>query len=121
MRDQRGVSNGPQFILLFPLALGILLLALQWGMVSWANASALAAAQDGARVAAAVDGSASVGESVALAAADNGSLTSISVEVSRGAARTRVTVSASAPSVIPGFIPSVTRSAEAPTERLTHP
>ncbi len=119
MLDQRGLSNGAQLTLLFPLAFGILLLTLQWAMVSWADASALAAAQDGARVAAAVNGSASAGESAARDAANNGSLASVSVEVHRNATRTAVTVSASAPSVIPGFHPVVRKSAEVPTERLT--
>lgn len=121
MRDQRGLSNGAQLTLLFPLAFSILLLTLQWAMVSWADASALAAAQDGARAAAAVNGSASAGESVALDAANNGSLTSVSVVVSRGITRTTVTVTASAPSVIPGVTPRVHKSAEVPTERLTRP
>ncbi len=121
MRDQRGLNNGVQLTLLFPLAFGILLLTLQWAMVSWANSSALAAAQDGARVAAAINGSASAGESVAREAAENGSLDSVAVSVSRGPTRTSLTVSGSAASVIPGIHPVVRKTAEVPTERLTRP
>lgn len=121
MRDQRGLNNGVQVTLLFPLAFGILLLTLQWAMVSWAGSSALAAAQDGARVAAAINGSASAGESAAKEAAGNGSLNAVEVSVNRGATRTSVSVSGSAPSVIPGVHPLVRKTAEVPTERLTRP
>ncbi len=120
MRDQRGISNGVQLTLLFPVAFGILLLTLQWAMVSWAHATALAAAQDGARVAAVVNGSASAGESAALDAADNGALGHVSVLVQRGSTRTSVTLTGSAMSVLPGYTPTVVTTAEVPTERLTH-
>lgn len=114
------MSNGVQLTLLFPVAFGILLLALQWAMVSWAHATALAAAQDGARVAAVVHGSASAGESAALDAADNGALGHVSVRVQRGSTRTSVTLTGSAVSVLPGYTPTVITTAEVPTERLTH-
>lgn len=119
MRDQRGLSNGVQVTLLFPVAFGVLLLTLQWAMVAWGEASALAAAQDGARVTAAIDGSTGAGESVARAAASNGSLSGINVSVVRGSANTSVTVSGSSVSLLPGLTPSVSRTAEIPTERLT--
>lgn len=119
MRDQRGLSNGIQVTLLFPLAFGILLLTLQWAMVAWGDATALAAAQDGARVTAAINGSPGAGESVALGAASNGSLGGISVSVVRGAARTSVTVRGTPVTLIPGLSPSVSRTADVSTERLT--
>lgn len=119
MHDQRGLSSGVQLTLLFPLAFGVLLLTLQWAMVSWAESSALAAAQDGARVTAALSGSVTAGESVALGAASNGSLEDIRVTVTRGASSTTVTVTGSAPSLLPGYRPQVSRSSEVPTERLT--
>ncbi len=119
MRDQRGLSNGLQLALLFPVAFGVLLLTLQWAMVAWADASALAAAQDGARVTAVLNGSVAAGESVALEAADNGSLENIGVLVSRGATRTTVTVSGTSPSLLPGVRPAVSKTAHVPTERLT--
>ncbi|RMB60114.1 pilus assembly protein [Tessaracoccus antarcticus] len=121
MQDQRGLSNGVQVTLLFPLAFGVLLLTLQWAMVSWAGATALAAAQDGARSAAAINGSAPAGQSTALAAADNGSLLGLDVTVTRTADRTTVTVSGLAPSVLPGFTSRVSKNAQVPTERLTGP
>lgn len=119
MRDQRGLSNGLQLTLLFPVAFGVLLLTLQWAMVAWADASALAAAQDGARVTAVLNGSPAAGESVAMEAAANGSLENIQIMVSRGATRTSVTVRGTSPSLIPGVRPMVSKTAEVPTERLT--
>lgn len=119
MRDQRGLSNGVQVTLLFPVAFGVLLLTLQWAMVTWGESSALAAAQDGARVTAAINGTTGAGESVALEAASNGSLSGVSVIVVRGSSRTSVTVRGSAVSLLPGLTPSVSRTSEIPTERLT--
>lgn len=119
MRNERGLSSGVQVAVLFPVAFSILLLALQWAFFSWAGATALAAAQDGARVAAGFQGSAAAGSQTATRGADNGSLTEVDVAVDRGAAQTAVTVSGRAVSVVPGWAPLVTKSAEVPTERLT--
>ncbi|MGO1383935.1 MAG: hypothetical protein ACTHWA_11705 [Arachnia sp.] len=119
MHDQRGLSNGVQVTLLFPIAFGVLLLTLQWALMAWAGASALAAAQDGARTSAVISGTASAGESVAKQAASNGSLENVEVDASRGAIRTTVTVRGTAPSLIPGLRPTVSKTAEVPTERLS--
>ena len=119
MHDQRGLSGGVQLTLLFPLAFGVLLLTLQWAMVSWAESSALAAAQDGARTSAAVSGSVAAGETVARDAASNGSLENLRVTVTRGSTTTTVRVEGAAPSLLPGYKPMVSRTAEVPTERLT--
>lgn len=108
-----------QVTLLFPVAFGILLLTLQWAMVSWAGATALAAAQDGARAAALLNGSETVGESLAREATANGSLDGVEVGISRGAVRTTATVTGTAPSVLPGYTPAIRKTAEAPTQRLT--
>lgn len=119
MYDQRGLSNGVQLTLLFPVAFAVLLLTLQWALVAWADASALAAAQDGARVSAVINGSSAAGESVAREAASNGSLENIEVLVSKGTILTTVTVRGTSPSLFPGVRPAVHKTAEVPTERLT--
>lgn len=119
MRDERGLSSGVQVTLLFPLAFGVLLLALQWALVSWADATALAAAQDGARVASGIHGTTGSGRTTAAGAADNGSLTSIGVVVDRSGTQTAVTVSGHAISVVPGWNPAISRTASRPTERVT--
>lgn len=120
-RDDRGLSNSVQLSLLFPLAFGVLLLTMQWAMVAWADATALAAAQDAARHAAARGGTAAAGQRVGTAAAANGSMEHVRVAVERGALRTSVSVTGSAHSVIPGFSPSIVKTVDVPTERLTRP
>lgn len=119
VKDERGLSSGVQVTLLFPVAFSVLLLALQWAFVSWADATALAAAQDGARVAAAHRGDAASGNSAAALAADNGALEAVTVAVERGSRSTTVTVSGRAVSVVPGWAPMVTKIATHPTQRLT--
>lgn len=118
MRTQRGISAGPQWALLFPVAFGAFLLVLQWAVYAWAQASALAAAQDGAAQAATYQSTEKAGREVALRAADNGSLDGIQIVVTRGTAVTEVTVSGSAPSLLPGVDLVVSRTALVPTERL---
>jgi len=51
-RDQRGLSGSVQVTLLLPLAMLVLLAALQWSLLLWAESTAMAAAQDSARAAA---------------------------------------------------------------------
>lgn len=119
MYDQRGLSNGVQLTLLFPVAFGVLLLTLQWALLAWSDASALAAAQDGARVSALLNGSVAAGESVAREAAANGSLENIEVIVLRDATRTTVTVRGTSPSLLPGVTNAVHKTVDVPTERLT--
>ena len=46
--DQRGMSGSVQTVIVLPVALGLFLLLLQWSLVGWADATALAAAQQGA-------------------------------------------------------------------------
>ena len=118
-QDQRGLSSSVLTTLLFPLVLSALWLAMQWAMLSWANATALAAAQDGARTAAALDSTAAQGQTVAATAADNGSITDLSVSASRAATLTTVTVTGRALQVIPGFPADIQVTATAPTQRLT--
>lgn len=116
-RDERGLSNSVQFTVLAPLTFGILLLVLQWGLVHWAESTALAAAQEGAAVAAAHDGSRSAGSSAARQVAENGSLHSVSVAVDRGTTQTSVTVSGRVSAVL--WSRPVSQTAIAPTERIT--
>lgn len=119
MTDERGLSGGIQLTLLFPLAFGILLLGLQWALSSWAEATALAAAQDGARAVAGFGGDASSARQAAHTATQNGSLSDVTVEVELSQTRVVVVVEGRPMSVVPGFTPTVTRSAHAPVERIT--
>lgn len=117
-RDERGLSNSAQLTLLFPLAFVVFLAVLQWAMVSWAHASALAAAQDGAAVAAAFDGSQAAGHEAASLAAGNGSMASFDIEVARGARHTVVTVRGTAHTLLPDLLGAVEETVTRPTERL---
>ena len=56
-RKQRGMSGSVQVTLLLPLAMLVLLAALQWSLLLWAESTAMAAAQDSARAAAVLGGS----------------------------------------------------------------
>ncbi|MCC2592871.1 hypothetical protein LKO27_05520 [Tessaracoccus sp. OS52] len=119
MHDERGLGGGIQVTLLLPLAISVLLLTLQWALVSWAEATALAAAQDGARVAAAHRSSGGEGRHAAGRAAADGGLQAPSVTVDRGPRLTVVTVTGTAHSVVPGWEPRISRTVEVPTERIT--
>ena len=110
-----------QVTLLLPFVLGRFRLALQWAMLTWAETTAQAAAQDGARAAAMFGGTAGEGRAVALSASDNGSLDDVAADVARGTATTTATVTGRALGVIPLFPVDVEATATAPTERLTMP
>lgn len=113
------MSSSVQTTLLFPLVFAMFLATLQWAMIAWADATALAAAQDGARIAAAMHSNAAAGQAEAASAADNGSLTAVAATINRGPNNTTATVTGTALSVIPGYTPTITKTAQAPTERLT--
>ncbi|GAB3821940.1 hypothetical protein GCM10028820_31570 [Tessaracoccus terricola] len=113
------MSNSVQMTLMFPLVLGVLLTTLQWAMISWANATALAAAQDGARTAAAQYATTEAGRTTAAAASNNGSLTNITITINRSPTQTTATVTGTALSIIPGYRPTITKTAQSPTERIT--
>jgi len=117
MRSQRGLSGSVQVTLLLPVALGIFLLLLQWSLVSWADATALAAAQQGAAVSARLDGSEEQGAAEAREVAGNGALGPVSVAVDRGPFSTSVTVKGPARAILWGR--SVSRTVTVPTERIT--
>jgi len=117
--DERGLSTSVQAALLFPFALGLFLALLQWGLVAWAESSALAAAQQGASVAARLDAAAVEGHAAALGVADNGSLTSVTAHVERGARETRATVTGRAVVVL--WPREVSKTIVVNTERVTRP
>lgn len=92
MKGQRGLSGSVQTVVILPVTLGILLLLIQWSLVSWADATALAAAQEAAAVAAPVGASVAEGQAAGTAVAGNGSLTGAEVSVSRVGDRIHATV-----------------------------
>ncbi len=118
-RGQRGLSGSVLTTILFPLVAAALWLAMQWAMITWAHATALAAAQDGARTTAALGATPGQGRTAALQAAGNGSLNQITIDATRGSTLTSVTVTGDALRVIPGFPVHIDVTATAPTQRLT--
>lgn len=103
--------------MLLPLTLGVMLLLLQWSLVSWAQSTAQAAAHEGAAIAARLGGSAAEGREAAAEVADNGAVSSVSVVVERGGTETVATVTGRAVTVL--WPREVTATAHVPSERLT--
>ncbi len=108
-----------QVSLLLPLVISIFLLAVQWAMMSWAQTTAHAAAQDAARAAAAYGASEAAGTQAAHDATTNGSLTDVSATVHRSGDTTSATVTGRALVVVPFFPTDIRAEATTPTERLT--
>lgn len=117
--DQRGLSGSVQTALLLPVVLGLFLATLQWGMIHWAQSTALAAAQEGA--ASAARGTQPQGLDSARRLADNGAFSHVSVEVDRGPTRVVSTVSGQALRILPLVDVGVEKSATVATERVTRP
>lgn len=120
--DDRG-SVSLELVVVFSAVLLIFLGAVQAGLIAQARAVALAAAEEGARVASTETGSAGAGRAAAAAFASRAGgswLQNRSVSGSRSAARATITVTGSALSVLPGFNGfAVDQSASMPVERIT--
>lgn len=117
--DERGMSSSVQLSLLFPAFLILFFLAMQWSLYYWASTTALAAAQDGARAAAAYGSNLSNGILAAERALTTDALQKPQVSGERGAITTTITVTGHSRSLVPGWKPQITKTASVPTERLT--
>lgn len=117
--NERGLSNSVQTALLFPVGLGLLLALLQWALITWADATAMAAAHEGAIVAASLGATAGDGQSAAIRAADSGALTQVTASVERGSRQTSATVTGNAVVVL--WPQKVSHTMMVTTERLTQP
>jgi hypothetical protein len=110
-------------VILMPVLFSVMFLGLQAALFYHARTVAIAAAQQGARAAAAEIGSASDGIAAATsfvaAAGGPDVLENASVSGSRSATQATVTVRGVALSVIPSWSPMVQQSATVPVERLT--
>jgi hypothetical protein len=103
----------------FPAAMVLILLVLQGALWFVGRSIAADAAQDGARSAAVVGGSAASGEAAArndLAQLAGPMLSATAVSAIRSAGNVQVTVTGKAESIIPGFSLSVSATASLPTE-----
>lgn len=119
--SERG-SVSIQMVVLMPLLFGIVLVAMQAALYYYAATVAGAAAQDGARVAAAY-GSGGLGSGTAAASSaldqSRGALSNHQVTGSAGADGPTITVSGEPLSLLPGMAFTVTRSATLPWEELS--
>ena len=115
---QRGLSGSVQVTLLLPLAMLVLLAALQWSLLLWAESTAMAAAQDSARAAAVLGGSAEDGREAGRRALFNSALGDATVKVDRAAAFTTAVVEGTAIRVLPMVDVTVHQAARVPTERI---
>ena len=108
-------------MLLMPALLLVMLLGWQAALIYQARTVALAAAQEGARSAAAENGSAAAGMAAAssFVAASTSGVSASQVSGSRSATTATVTVRAISQSVIPGWRPAITQTASLPVERIT--
>lgn len=117
---QRG-SVTLEMVILFPVLLIMLFAAVQGGLWFHARNVAISAAQEGARVAASYESSASQGAEAARKFATAAGARGVSVTASSSATTTTVMVSVEAPRIIPFLIPDlpVHQSATMPLERVT--
>ena len=119
-RSDRG-SMAVEVVVLFPLLFGLMFLGVQGALIYQGRAVALAAAQEGARTAAAYGASIGDGLRQARAFADTSSANLRDIDVSGRRTSTQVTVEVhtSVQSVVPGWHPRLTQSATLPVERVT--
>jgi Flp pilus assembly protein TadG len=112
-----------QIVVLMPVLFLLMFVGMQAAIIYHGRTVAIAAAQEGARAAAAQNGTATAGQSAATAfvaaAGGEGTLQGVTVTSNRTATTATVVVTGATLSVIPGWTPSITQSASAPVERLT--
>ena len=120
---REGGSASIQMVFLLPVLFSVMFLGMQAALYYHARTVAIAAAQEGARAAAAETGTTARGTAAALGfVADAGGddvLTAVSVAGARTPTTATITVTGRALSVIPGWTPRLQQSATAPVERLT--
>lgn len=121
-QDERGAAS-IEMVILLPALFAVLFLGMQAALYYHARTIAIAAAQEGARVAAANHAGSGDGIAAAYAyLADAGdSLESSRATAQRTATTATVTIRGRSLSVIPGWRPVITQQASAEVERLTAP
>ena len=119
LRERGSVSLEAAVVM--PALLALLWMGMQGALMYQGRTTALAAAQEGARVAAGESGTASAGVAAAedLAGAATLGLKGMQVNGARSATEASVTVRLHIASVVPGWDPWITQSASMPVERIT--
>jgi len=121
--DRDRGSASLQIIVLMPALFLMMFVGMQAALIYHGRTVAIAAAQEGARAAAAQvtspgAGQAAAAEFVASAGGD-GVLRGVTVTASRDTTTATVVVTGTTLSVVPGWTPQITQSASAPLERVT--
>ena len=116
-------SSSVELVVLFPALMALIFITVQAGLYFYARNVALAAAQEGARAAAARGATSTEGANAASAFVSRAGaqlLGASAVSSERTATTVTVTVSGTSVSLVPGFPGRVIRqSASAPVERVT--
>jgi len=112
-----------QFTVLMPVLFLLIFVGIQGAVQYHARTVALAAAQEGARAAAAQFGTPAAGRAAAeafvVSAGGDDTLQNVAITTSRDLNTARVVVSGTSLSLVPGWTPVITQSASAPVERIT--
>lgn len=119
VKHERGVSGSVQVVLLLPFVLGLFLVALQWGLVHWAQSTADAAARHAVHVASITDPNTGSREGSELL--HNGALVNSSLDVTTHGDAITSRVQASAVRVLPGFNVDVHASSTGHRAGVTKP
>ncbi len=119
-RRERG-SATIQMVVLMPALFTLMFLGVQAAVLYQGRTITLAAAQEGARVSAAADGSNVAGVAAAsdFVSSTSAGLKNTSVSGNRTATTATITVTTHTVSLIPFVSPKITQSASMPVERLT--
>jgi len=112
-----------QIVVLMPALFLLMFTGMQAALIYHARTVAIAAAQEGARVAAGQHSSAAAGDLAAeqfiASAGGDDVLRSASVATTRDVETVSVLVTGTTMSVIPGWVPQIVQSVSAPVERVT--
>ncbi|CAN5175612.1 hypothetical protein BH11ACT1_BH11ACT1_27670 [soil metagenome] len=122
LAEDRG-SATVQIVVLMPALFLLMFTGMQAALIYHARTVAIAAAQEGARTAAAQYSSAAAGDVAAgqfiASAGGEDVLHGVTITATRDATTASVVVTGTTMSVVPGWIPQIVQSASAPVERVT--
>lgn len=120
-RSRERGSVALEAAIVMPALLALLFLGMQAALLYQGRTTALAAAQEGARVAAGETGTAAEGIAAAQELTDTATvgLNGVQVSGTRSATEASITVRVHIASVVPGWDPWVTQTSAQPVERIT--
>lgn len=120
--DDRGAVT-LQIVVLMPALFLLMFTGMQAALIYHGRTVALAAAQEGARVAAVMSSTSEAGNAAAtqfvISAGGQDVLRDVSITATRDTTTARVTITGTTLSVVPGWTPAITQSAVAPLEQVS--